>query len=48
MGTFTGVGRGGGCVVWTSLGGEGGLGSGVVEVGGRVIGGGFHGGSVAR
>ena len=40
--------EGQGCVVWSSLGGEGGLGSGVVEVGGRVIGGGFHGGSVAR
>ena len=48
MVTITGIGRGGGCVVWSSLGGEGGLGSGVVEVGGRVIGGGFHGGSVAR
>ena len=47
-GMLTGVGRGGVCVVWSSLGGEGGLGSGVVEVGGRVIGGGFHGGSVAR
>ena len=31
MGTFTGV--------WSSLGGEGGLGSGVEEVGGRVVGG---------
>ena len=41
------VGRGGG-VVWTNLGGEGGLGFGVVGVGGRVVGGGFHGGSVAR
>ena len=35
-------------VVWSSLGGEGGLGSGVVGVGGGVIGGGFHGSSVAR
>ena len=48
MGRFIGVGWGGGCVVWTNLGGEGGLGFGVVEVGGRVVGGGFHGGSVAR
>ena len=48
MGAFTGVGWGGGCVVWTNLGGEGGLGFGVVGVGGRVVGGGFHGGSVAR
>ena len=37
MGTFTGVGRGGGCVVWSSLGGEGGLGSGVVGQRGSVI-----------
>ena len=30
MGEFIGVGWGGGCVVWTNLGGEGGLGFGVV------------------
>ena len=48
MGAFTGVGWGGGCVVWSNLGGEGGLGFSVVGVGGRVVGGGFHGGNVAR